>query len=132
VGPNEHPARKLKFLLQQLGVTTRQLAAQIGIDHESLKEILDEKEIPPPNILNRICAQYHLNPSFFKESLDVKPATIGREAAEHGSEGNEEEDPASKGRKSRRNIIPSDLVARQRAFSDVMVAKKTRGENERK
>ena len=67
--PVEHPAKKIKFLMRSYNTAIQALAEKVGIPLESLRDILDEREMPTPNLLYRMCQYFGVNENFFGEGL---------------------------------------------------------------
>ncbi len=126
-------AKKLKFLLQQQNVSPRDLAERLGTDPEAVMDILDGRATPPLNLLQRICALFGMNINYFRESSERRPLvpdSRGPGAAgpipEEASEAERPNIDPNARSKTRRAASPSSLSSRERAFSELMVAKTTR------
>ena len=83
--PSEHPAKKIRFLLYTHSMTHEQLAHELGVTTESLREIVDELCLPSPSLLHRICNYFGVNDTYFA-STSVHPAAplSGPAAPDHG------------------------------------------------
>jgi transcriptional regulator with XRE-family HTH domain len=119
--PNAHPAAKIKSLLRSNSTTVQQLSARLGLAIESVRDILDEREMPPPSLLRRIAECFGVRETFFQDGPPPFEDPTGHSAREKGR-------PApgrqASGKRPCRQVDLAELAARQQALIDLLISKK--------
>jgi len=132
VDNKEHPARKIKFLLKNYSMSPQVFTEKIGITMESLRDILDEREMPTPHILYKICNLFNLSEGYFGNALRSLPGTTSRRGKNKGSVTiaadelvKELRSKTGLSRNSNNKLdMAADLAARHQALVDLLVSKK--------
>jgi transcriptional regulator with XRE-family HTH domain len=150
--PVEHPAKKIRFLLYTHSMTHEQLAHELGVTTESLREIVDELCVPTPHLLHRICNYFGVNDTYFattsvQSSPTLPPPKTGTTTvlnaiprprpggAPAGSRTTERAGSVSRtagagapaGARKKRKLDLAEMVARHQALLECLVAKRVIG-----
>ena len=127
-------ARKLRFLLEQQADDAHRMANRLGIELQTLLDLMDGKSRPSDLLLQKICSVYGLNVNYFRESFREKPAAIAGSPPADPKEDAPPVDLQPKPKQKstivkptpRKASTPEELRSRERAFTDEIVDRKTR------
>jgi transcriptional regulator with XRE-family HTH domain len=108
----EHPGKKIRFLLHTHSMTIQQLANEIRLTCETLREIVDEEAVPTPHVLQRITGFFGLRQNYFGNVPQAPaPAPGGGHMAQRQS-------------RNKRKIDLRELAVRHQALLNCLVGKK--------
>jgi transcriptional regulator with XRE-family HTH domain len=110
--PKVHPAAKIKYLLRTNNTTVQQFSSMLGLAIETVRDILDEKEMPPPSLLRRISLVFGVKENYFQDEEPPYADPASR--------------PAEKGRAGKhgcRKVDLAEIAARQQALVDILISK---------
>ncbi len=133
----DHPAKKIKFLMRSYNTTVQALADKVGIPLESLRDILDEREVPTSSLLRRMCNFFGVGDNFFSGMLQSDPSkeearqegemTALRRAIAAGKERASADAERRQGRpgklRSHRKLDLAEVAARQQVILDLLLSK---------
>ena len=122
----EHPGKKIRFLLHTHSKTIQELAEELGLTRDALREIVDEEAVPTPHVLHRICGIFRVKEDYFGRAvLPRAPAKSAKPAgmAEKVAIGKKTMIAIAR-RQPRRKVDLAELAARHQALLDCLVAKK--------
>jgi len=142
----EHPAQKIKFLMRTGGFSIYDLSDKLGVTTECLRDILDEREMPTPQLLYNVCTIFGVKEDYFEEAMRRGPRPRGdaekepvlerapdRERPRSGAPATAR--PAAGGSapvavkearpsaRAHRKVDLAEVVARQHALVDLLVSK---------
>ena len=107
----EHPGKKIRFLLHTHSMTIQQLADELRLTCESLREIVDEEALPNPHVLQRISSFFGLRQNYFGSVPQAAAAAPGGNMAQRRP-------------RNKRKIDLRELAVRHQALLNCLVGKK--------
>ncbi len=110
--PKAHPAAKIKYLLRTSNTTVQQFSSMLGLAIETVRDILDEKETPPPSLLRRISLVFGVKENYF-----------GDEGSPYADPGARATEKARAGKHGCRKVDLAEIAARQQALIDLLISK---------